>query len=189
MRARVLVSIAVAASIALGTAGCEFMTEAGTTKGYDASDGVSTSVGAVDVRNAILLTKTGERARLVASLVNTADSTRRVTIEPGDHAGQSVTVVVPGNSSVDLGSTAPTAPEVVFPRLGSKPGSLARVYFTYPGAAGKSIQVPVLNGAMQAYSTLLPTPQPTTTPGATPGSTSRSTIAPTPTGTATPVGG
>ena len=178
MRARVLVSIAVAASIALGTAGCEFMTEAGTTKGYNASDGVSTSVGAVDVRNALILTRNGGRARLVASLVNTADSGRRVTIEPKDHSSQSVTVVVPANSSVDLGSTAVDAPEVVFPHLDSKAGSLAPIYFTYSGASGKSIKVPVLNGAMEEYSTLLPT---------APSSSTR-TIAPTPTGTATPVG-
>ncbi|WIB63251.1 MULTISPECIES: hypothetical protein [unclassified Curtobacterium] len=178
MRARVLVSIAVAASIAVGTAGCEFLTEAGTTKGYNASDGVSTSVGAVDVRNALLLTKNGKRARLVASLVNNADSKRTVTIEPKDHAGQSVTVVIPGNSSVDLGSTSPTAQEVVFPKLDSKAGSLARVYFTYSGASGKSISVPVLNGAMEEYRTLLPTPQQSQTP----------TLTPTPTSTATPVG-
>ncbi|KQO63483.1 hypothetical protein [Curtobacterium sp. Leaf261] len=157
-------SVAVAATIALGTAGCGFMTPQSTTEHYDASDGVSVTVGKVDVRNAILFTDDGESARFVATLVNNSDSRKVVTIQAKGKNSDETDVTVPANSSLDL---AKDSDAVVFDRLGSKAGVLTRVFFTYPSAEGASIRVPVLTGALEEYKTLLPTPSSTATVPAT----------------------
>ena len=179
MRARVLVSVAVAATIALGTAGCGFMTPQSTTEIYDASDGVSASVGTVDVRNAILLTKNGTDVRFIATLVNSSDSARTVTIQAKDSSEHSVDVRIPANAIVDLAKDT-TADEVVFSDLNAKPGSLVKVFFTYPSAEGTSVRVPVLTGELDEYRPLLPTPTPSVAP------TGGTTVTPTPLPSNTP---
>ncbi|MFZ7087526.1 hypothetical protein [Curtobacterium sp. RRHDQ10] len=155
-------SVAVAASIALGTAGCEFMTPQSTTEHYDASDGVSTNVGSVDVRNAILLTSDGESARFIATLVNNSDSAKTLTIQAADKSSDTQEVRIPANTSLDLAHDS-RATQVVFDSLGSKAGVLTRVFLTYPSAEGSSIRVPVLDYQLPEYSTLEPTPSSTST--------------------------
>jgi hypothetical protein len=179
VRARVLVSVAVAAAVALGTAGCEFMTPQSTTEHYDASDGVSITVGKVDVRNAILITKNNRSARFVATLVNNTNDPQTVTIELGDSAADMQTVVVAADQHLDLASPKNTS--VVFEKANAKAGSLRKMFFTYPGAEGGSVRVPVLTGAMEEYSSLVPTPTPSATP--------TSTFVPTPSATATTAAG
>ena len=181
MRARVLVSVAVAAAVALGTAGCEFMTPQSTTERYDASDGVSLTVGKVDVRNAILITKNNRSARFVATLVNNTNDPQTVTIELGNSSADTESVVVEANGDLDLGASTNTP--VVFEKADAKAGSLHKMFFTYPGAEGGSVRVPVLTGAMSEYSSLVPTPSrtPTTSP--------TSTDVPTPSATATATAG
>jgi hypothetical protein len=157
------------------------MTPQTTTERYNASDGVSITVGKVDVRNALLFTKNNRSARFVATLVNTSKDPQSVTIELGNSSADTATVVVEANAEVDLGSSANTP--VVFAKADAKAGSLHKVFFTYPGAEGGSVRVPVLNGALSEYSSLVPTPSRTATSSPT------STIVPTPSATATPVGG
>jgi len=78
-------SVALALVVAFGTAGCGFVAPQATTKHYDASDGVSGSVGSVDVRNAIIVTdaKNGTVGNLVVTLVNTDSKSHRVAISAG----------------------------------------------------------------------------------------------------------
>ena len=62
--------------------------------------------------------------------------------------------------------------------LGTKPGSLAHIYFQYGDEEGRQLMVPVLDATQEQYQILPPTPTPTPTP--TPVMTA--TPSPTPTG-------
>ncbi|WIB26136.1 MULTISPECIES: hypothetical protein [unclassified Curtobacterium] len=159
MRARVLVSVAVAATIALGATGCEFLSPSRTQEIRQITDGVDVSTGTIDVRNALLITDTGEDARFVGTLVNTGNDDRTVTLELD---GTDQTVEVPSNSTVVLADDE-EHDTVDFDDVTAKPGSLVKMYFSYQGAEGASATVPVLTSAQEEYQTLAPTPTPTPT--------------------------
>jgi hypothetical protein len=192
------VSVAVAATIALGATGCEFISPAQTKEIKQITDGVNVTTGKIDVRNALIISDGGDDARFVGTLINNSATGRTVTIEVGD---SSDTVRVPANTHVDLaapagssssaessvqtgaetqGTTAGTSDDVVFTGADITPGSLVKVYFSYPGAEGVSASVPVLTSSQEEYQTLAPTPTPTPT------STSPAETGTQPTGEAVP---
>ncbi len=179
LRARVLVSVAVAASIALGATGCEFMSPAHTKEIKQITDGVNVTTGSIDIRNALLISDDGDGARFLGTLVNTSgDDDVTLSIEVG---GDTQTVQVPANSRVDLanaaggtsddsvqgsdgqGSQVAEGRDVLFDQADAVPGSLVKVYFSYSGAEGVSANVPVLTSALEEYQTLAPTPTPSST--------------------------
>ena len=174
LRARVLVSVAVAATIALGATGCEFMSPAHTVDIKQITDGVNVSTGKVDVRNAILISDDGDGARFIGTLVNNSDTDGiTVSVEIG---GDTETVLVPANSHVDLANDS-QHDTLDFDSADAQPGSLVKVYFSYPDAEGVSANVPVLTTSQEEYATLAPTstPEPSSqitlpveTPSATP---------------------
>jgi hypothetical protein len=159
LRARVLVSVAVAATIALGATGCEFISPAETAHIKQVTDGIDASTGSIDVRNALLISDTGEDARFVGTLVNRGDVPRTVTLQLD---GTDETVRVAGNSTVVLADDG-QHDTVDFDGVTAKPGSLVKMYFSYSGAQGVSVTVPVLTSAQEEYQTLAPTPTPTPT--------------------------
>ncbi|WP_187289802.1 hypothetical protein [Curtobacterium sp. B8] len=185
MRARVLVSVAVAATIALGATGCEFVSPVGTAEIQQVTDGVNGRTGSIDIRNALLISDDGEQARFIGTLVNSSDSDdATLSIEVG---GDTQTVDVPANSRVDLaapsaastptptrgaetngdrtqGTTPAAGDDVVFEQADVTPGSLVKVYFSYSGSEGVSLNVPVLTTSQEEYTTLAPTPAASETP-------------------------
>ncbi|SOC88985.1 hypothetical protein SAMN05660766_2703 [Curtobacterium sp. 314Chir4.1] len=168
MRARVLVSVAVAATIALGATGCEFMSPAQTTEIKQITDGVNVSTGKIDVRNALLISDDGEGARFIGTLVNN-DETDDITVSV-EIGGDTETVEVPASGHVDLANDA-KHDTLDFDGADAKPGALVKVYFSYSGAEGVSASVPVLTSSQEEYATLAPTATPTaevTLPTATP---------------------
>lgn len=160
MKARVATSVALALAVAFGTAGCGFIAPQATTKQYDASDGVSGSVGSVDVRNAIIVTdaKGGTVGNLVVTLVNTGDKSHRVSISAGDQNSGAAQVTVQPGQVKQLGQDPENggASNVLIPEFSTKPGGLFSVYFQYGDETGVKLQVPVLDGALPEYSSLVP---------------------------------
>jgi hypothetical protein len=161
VRARVLVSVAVAATIALGATGCEFMTPQDTKNIKQITDGVELNVGKIAVRNALIISKNGKTGRFAGTVVNNSAQREKVSFQVKDDAATSVDVTIPANTTIDFGSADATP--LVFDGLGSKPGSLVKLFVTYPGAEGGSVSVPVLNGTLDEYKTLVPTPAPSNT--------------------------
>ncbi|WP_144760198.1 hypothetical protein [Curtobacterium sp. 9128] len=202
-------SVAVAATIAIGATGCAFMTPQDTTMIKQITDGVNVTTGKIDVRNALLISDTGKSARFVGTVVNSSNDDITLTVEVSSVAQ---TIVVPANSHVDpsssssqraessvesgdseQGTRAAESDDVVFTGVKTRPGSLVKVYFSYPGAEGVSASVPVLTNAQEEYQTLAPTPSPTSrvtlpaeSPTATPGADGTAT--PSDDTTATPAG-
>lgn len=185
MRTRIVASAVVAIAILSGTAGCTLLAPQATTIHYDASDGVSGNVGDVAVRNAILLSEDGNLANLLVTFVNQSGSTQNISVQYGAATGKvTASVVVPANSTVSVGT--PNAPSVILEGIDTQPGALFPVFVQYGDETGLELLVPVLDGAIGPYSTLLPTATPTPTPTATPTPSATPTPEATPTPTPTP---
>ncbi|TFC42805.1 hypothetical protein [Cryobacterium shii] len=159
MRARIIVSVVVAAGILLGTSGCNLLAPQSTTAKYDASDGVSGDVGDLAIRNAVLLSEDGSTASLLVTVVNTGDSAHSLNVQYKG-ATEKVTqkVNVDANSSVTIGT--PDAPNVSVTDADTQPGSLFPVFMQYGNETGIELLVPVLDGSLETYSTLVPTAAP-----------------------------
>lgn len=160
MKARVATSVALALAVAFGTAGCGFVAPQATTKQYDASDGVSGNVGSIHVRNAIVVTdaKGGTVGNLVVTLVNTDTKSHRVAISAGDGGSGAAYVTVKPGQVKQLGEDPENggASNVLIPEFTTKPGGLFPVYFQYGDQTGVNLKVPVLDGQLPEYASMVP---------------------------------
>jgi hypothetical protein len=177
VRARTMATVVVAAGILLGTSGCNLYAPQATTNQYDASDGVSGDLGALALRNAILFTEDGENANLLVHVVNSSDEDIDLVVQY-QGAGERTTteVTVAGNSTTEIGVDG--GESVLVESQGVAAGSLFPVFFQYGDLTGTELLVPVLDGSLEAYSTLVPTPASTAPATSTPMETPEATTAP-----------
>lgn len=152
---RIAASVVLAVGIVLGTAGCGFTTPQSTTKHYDASDGVSGSVGDIDVRNVFIVSDNGTVGNIVFTLVNNGDTAHLVTIQTGTGSKK-----VDKQVSIAAGALkpfgGPTERRVLIENLDSQPGSLFPVYFQYGTQTGVRLLAPVLDSSLPQYSDYSP---------------------------------
>lgn len=181
-KTRIATSVALMAAVALGTAGCGFTATQATSIAYDASDGVSGTVGELEFRNAILLSEDGDTANLLLSVVNLGDEAVQLNVQY-EADGEKVTAreTIAALTTVTLGST--DEPEIVLENIGSQPGALFPVFLQYGSETGVELLMPILDGSLDVYSSLTPV-EPTATPTAS--ATPTSTATPTPTATTAP---
>lgn len=182
MRGRIAASAVLAVGILLGTAGCNFLAPQETLHIQEASDGVSGSVGSIDVRNAMIISDNGRTGNLLVTLVNNDSKSHRVLIQHGTTNKIDNYVTVEAGQVKKIGSSS--QPQTQLTNMNTKPGALLPVYFQYGTQTGVQLLVPVLTNAQAEYKHYLPTPKPThkvviVTP--TPGTTKPAT--PTPTAT------
>lgn len=161
MRARTTAAVVIAGAVMVLTAGCNFISPQTTTEHYDASDGVSTNVGQIDVRNAIVFTENGDEASLSVALINNSSKAANVTFQY-DNLGSTdtVSIPVPANGETDRG-TQGGQEQTILNGIGKQPGSLITVFIQYGNETGKKLRIPVLDGSFSQYATLLPSPSAT----------------------------
>jgi hypothetical protein len=177
-RRRLVATAAVSAALAITLAGCNFITPQASLKPYDASDGVSAVIGDVHILNALVLSEDGEDGNLVFTALNQSGDPVDLTVQ-FDSSGTKTTLdldVTPDSSS-NFGFDGD---QLFLAGIDTQPGSLLPVYFQYGAEQGKQLMVPVLDGSLEQYGSLLPTPTPTPTP--------TETGTPTPNPTETPGG-
>ena len=179
MRARVVASAGLALAAALVLSGCNFITTQATLKPYDASDGVSTTIGDVGILNALVLSEDGINGNLVFTALNSSGSPVDLTVQyesSGERADLDLKVDATGTT--DFGGFN-DSDQVFLTDMDTAPGGLLAVYFQYGDQQGRQLMVPVLDGALEQYSPFLPqTPTPTPTPDATGGPTPNPTEEP-----------
>jgi hypothetical protein len=182
VRTRIAATVVVAATLLLSTTACTFLTPQSTLKVYSPSDGVDATVGKVEVRNAMLLSKDGQEASFVVSLVNDGqtDATVRIQYESKSSSGSTrkvnANVQLSGGEVKTFGSS--DTRQLVFNGIDTKAGALFPVFVQYGTFTGAQMLVPVLNGSLAPYGKLLPTPTPT--PSHSTGLTPSPSGAPTP---------
>ena len=136
----------------------------GTTIPYDPSDGVSASVGQVQVRNLLIVGSTADQPG-VASGVLLNDGAEPVTVTLSTATSPPVPVYVPAGGSVQLGVAGPAATPapgtagtavVQFAALGQPAGAVVPVTLSSPSGGTTTVQVPVLAATLE-YATITPT--------------------------------
>ncbi len=177
MKARRTASILLAGALLLGAAGCTLIAPNGTLVHYEPSDGTAGHVGDVKLRNVIGLSEDGVDVSLLLTAINSGASTP-LDFQFVDASGEKVTVSteVDAKSSLSIGADDETT--VVLRDVKTLVGGLLTVYVRASGADWIELQVPILDGTTEAYSTLLPTPLPSVTPTPTPTATPEPTETP-----------
>jgi hypothetical protein len=153
VKARLAASAVLALGIALGGSGCAMLTYQATTEKYDASDGVSADVGALDVRNVLVVSDDGVEGNLVLSVTNTGTDDETLSVQLVD-AGDTFEIDVDGGETVSLGSL--DQDPLLIENLDAEVGGLVSVYLQAGSAEGVEINVPVLDGGLPEYEDLVP---------------------------------
>lgn len=164
MKIRLVLVSALIASVALGTAGCNLIQPQATTHHYDPSDGVGVNVGALQIRNLILISDNGEVGQLMFDAVNTtgADIVLHLSYTvDGTITMQDVKIA---SSEKTVGFGGPGEPQIQLFGFGVAPGGMIQLALEADGSETKSVFVPVLTTAQPEYNGLTPTPTPTPEP-------------------------
>jgi hypothetical protein len=182
VNARGAASAILIGAVLLGTTGCSLFSEKATLIQYDPSDGVSADLGDIELRNVLAISEDGEDLNLVLTAINTSDDGIFVTFEFTDGSDEQVDerLYVPANSSKSVGQ--PDEDKVTLVGADTQVGGIFPVYAQYGDVPGQELQVPVFDGSLPEYSTLLPV-APTATP--TPAETATPTPTPSPESTDT----
>jgi hypothetical protein len=166
VKVRPWASLVAALTLVGALAGCSVFASPMTQKPYDASDGVSATVGDVRLLNVLVFTEDGEDGNLAGAAVNSSDSDVDLVVQyESDGDKVNVELEVPARTTVHFG--AGESGQLFLPGIDTAAGALLKVYFQYGGEQGKQIDVPVLDDRLPEYDGLLPTPTPTPTPTVT----------------------
>ena len=143
---RLMATVAIGATVILGTAGCSMVSTQATAIGYSPSDGVSVpDSGPLLVRNALIVAnEQGTEGNFLAAIVNTTDEAQELQMEYGD--GSTVTVRVGPGETVSLG--AEDEDPLLLEDLDALPGSMTPIYFQSGEAEGVLQMVPVLDNSL-----------------------------------------
>ncbi len=173
---RVLTRLALVVAVPV-LAGCG-LSPSGTAQPYDPSDGISSRVGTVDVRNLLVVGSAADAPGVVSgALLN--EATEPVTVTVGLEGAAGTQVEVPAQGSVLLGSqtgepsASPGLREAVaaivqIESLPQPPGASVTVTLSTPDGGSTNVLVPVLAATLE-YASITPTGgSPTTTPTSTP---------------------
>ncbi|MEY4434161.1 MAG: hypothetical protein RIR16_201 [Actinomycetota bacterium] len=155
MANRKLASIALAGAIVLGATGCTFVNPVASMKVYSPSEGSQIDIETVKVRNLAYVTDGAAKGALVGAFVNSGMSAANVSIQYTDaETGEKkvAELELPAAKKVALG-TQYAAPLQL--KLAGIPGSLVTVYISENGGTGREVRIPVLDGTLAEYKSIL----------------------------------
>lgn len=156
MKARLVSAVVLASVVALGTAGCGFITPQATNYEYAPSDGVNVTAGAVEIRNALFITNDSATTfNLTMTAVTAAKSAENLTITivvDSERSSKEITVE-PGLTK--FGNAKDGQEQIVFTDLDLKAGQTALAYFEVAGNEPVKQYVPILDGSLKEYKPLV----------------------------------
>ncbi len=142
----------------------------GTNQPYDPSDGVSASVGSVQVRNLLVVGSQADQPGVVSGVLLN-DGAQAVTVQVSSGSTAPVAVQVPAGGSVQLGapgataasSVAPQVAVVQLPTLGQPAGAVVALNLSSTSGGTTTVNVPVVAAALE-YASITPSAAPTPVP-------------------------
>jgi hypothetical protein len=160
VRARGAALALLAAGVLVGTSACTYMTPQATLTITNIAEGVNATVGAIDVRNAVVLSADGETGSFLVNLLNTSDTgvSVRVQYQDADDAKVTEQVFVNPGEVTSLGGAGNQ--QLVFTNIDTAAGDLFPVFIQYDNEPGAQLQVPVLDESLDYFAGLLPSPSP-----------------------------
>jgi hypothetical protein len=152
----------------LSVTGCGYINPQQTSEQYSASDGTSTDIGPLQLRNMMIISDGEDKpGRVVGAVYNSSSNDVKLIIKGAE--GSQTQVPVKKNSYTLLNDSADAA---ILSTTGFKPGSVAELTITEDGTnQSAKFKVPVLDGTISDYKSYLPTPSPTGSGTASPSST------------------
>ena len=155
MNRRLIASLAVGAALVLTTTGCSMISPQATTIPYSAAEGTNVpGSGPLEVRNAfIVANEDGTAGNFVAAIVNETEKSHTLNVEIGED-GPTLTVRVPANSTVSLGSDEEEPLEI--DDFDGLPGTDVTAFFQSGDGDGTLASIPVLDGTLEYLSALAP---------------------------------
>lgn len=156
--ARATASALIAGALLVGTAGCSFITPIATLNTYDPSDGISTSVGELKVRNVLAISNDDNSAvSLMITIINKSSTSGSLNLQYENADGERVDISKPlsGNDVKSYG-TEVDGDTIVISDAGVSAGQLMPLYLQYGDESGTELLVPVISGDNPIYSDLAP---------------------------------
>ncbi len=164
MRARAVAAIALSGALALALSGCNMWMDVETQRPYDPSDGVSLTVGDLQLRNVLVVTEDGELGNLVGTAVNATGDDIDFTVQwKVDGTYHEVELTAEAGGSTTFGVDE----QVALEPLGVDAGDLLDAV-VHIATDQKALVIPVLDATLPEYGDLVPVPVPTPTPTPTP---------------------
>lgn len=150
-------ALAFTVAAVLALSGCSLAANITTSKPYDASDGVGTTVDGVIAQNLLLIAPAaGEPGVLIGSLTNNGSERAFVVIadtQTEGGAGESITVRVNAGETVRLGTGE--AEQLVAIPAPVAPGLVATFTVAVTRGQEESVYVPVVDGTLPEYQAVL----------------------------------
>lgn len=152
----------VGAALAVSTlTACTATNPVTTNEPYSLSDGVRTTLGPVTAVNLLVVSAgEGEPGVLSGALTNEGSDALQVTLTTADQTTGS-TIDLAGGATVYIGTGSVVGESVPIDPVEAAPGQLLDLTLTSPSAGSTQVQVPVLDGTLPQYASLVPTPTPT----------------------------
>jgi hypothetical protein len=143
----------------VGSAGCSFITPTATLNQYDPSDGISTSVGELKVRNVLAISSIDNSAvSLMITIINTSSSSGSLRLQYETARGARVDISKPLSANeVKSFGTEVDGETIIISDAGVIAGQLFPIYLQYGNDSGEELLVPVIAGDHTVYSDLAPT--------------------------------
>lgn len=160
---------------AMAFTGCTAINPQSTTLVYSASDGVRKDMGQLQLRNVLVVSEAaGSPGRLIGTFYNQSDADITLTVS-GAQGSQTEITVSPGTPLV-LDTAGDKA---ILSTMAEPPGAMEPLELRQSGGATESstINVPILDGTLHEYKSLVPTADPTVAPSAAPTPTDAATTA------------
>ncbi|QYH35506.1 hypothetical protein [Salinibacterium sp. M195] len=155
---RAATSALIAGALLVGTAGCSFLTPTATLNKYDPSDGISSTVGDVELLNVLAISSDDDSSlSLMITIVNTSSASGSLTMQYESSEGERVDISKPVPSSeVKSYGTEVDGNTILISDAGVSAGQLLPIYFQYGNDSGKELLVPVISGENVIYADLAP---------------------------------
>jgi hypothetical protein len=152
---RLIASLAIGGALVLTTTGCSMISPQATTISYSAAEGTNVhDAGPIEVRNAqIIANEDGSEGNFVAALINATEDSHTLNVEFGED-GPTLTVRVPANTTVSLGSEEDEP--LLVEDLDALPGTDVTTFFQSGDSEGAIASVPVLDGTLDYLAPLAP---------------------------------
>jgi hypothetical protein len=152
---RSLAATALVVALSLTTSACSISGNVASLQPYSPSDGQQVDLDQIKARNFMYLVAESGNGYLVGSLVSIASEDKVVKIQyvdPNTLAKTDYFIEVPAGQKIDFGyngNPAISAPVV------ESPGQTAQFYFLESETVNASMKVPVLDGTLMEYRSLL----------------------------------
>ena len=155
MFVRSLAATALVVALSLTTSACSISGNVASLQPYSPSDGQQVDLDQIKARNFMYLVAESGNGYLIGSLVSIASEDKVVKIQyldPNTQAKTDYFIEVPAGQKIDFGyngNPAISAPVV------EGPGQTAQFYFLESETVNASMKVPVLDGTLAEYRSLL----------------------------------